>query len=121
VRRSQELAAVALASCSLLLALAAASPLLPGELLADAFAPKALPWLVATVVGGAAIALALGRTLPGTAAPEARARLATHLRRATVALGRGFERGDAFLRRWHVAGVSLVALALALGFAMRAG
>jgi formate hydrogenlyase subunit 3/multisubunit Na+/H+ antiporter MnhD subunit len=121
VRRSQELAAVALAACSLMLALAAAGPLFPRGLLADAFAPKALPWLVATVVGGAAIALALGRTLPGTAAPEARARLATPVRRAAVALGQGFERGDAFLRRWHVAGVSLVALALALGVAMWAG
>jgi hypothetical protein len=104
-----------------MLALAAAGPLFPRGLLADAFAPKALPWLVATVVGGAAIALALGRTLPGTAAPEARARLATPVRRAAVALGQGFERGDAFLRRWYVAGVSLVALALALGVAMWAG
>jgi len=122
VRRLQEAAALALALCSLLLALAAteAGPL-PGELLGNPLSAKELPWLLLTVAGGAALALALGRRLPDFAAGAALAAIGSPIRRATVALGGLFERGDALLRRWHVAGVSLLALALLFGAAMRAG
>jgi formate hydrogenlyase subunit 3/multisubunit Na+/H+ antiporter MnhD subunit len=122
VRRLQEVAALALACCSLLLALAAtgAGPL-PDGLLANPLSAKELPWLLATVAGGTLIALCLGLRLPALAGGTALAAIGGPLRRATVAVGGLFERGDALLRRWHVAGVSLLALALLFGAAMRAG
>jgi multicomponent Na+:H+ antiporter subunit D len=42
-------------------------------------------------------------------------------RRATVALARVLERTDQMLRRWPVAGLSLLALAIAFGAAMGLG
>jgi multicomponent Na+:H+ antiporter subunit D len=46
---------------------------------------------------------------------------ATRSRRATVALARVLERTDQMLRRWPVAGLSLLALAIAFGAAMGLG
>jgi formate hydrogenlyase subunit 3/multisubunit Na+/H+ antiporter MnhD subunit len=120
-RRLQEVAALALALCSLLLAFAATGSLLPSELLANPLSAKELPWLLLTVAGGAAVALGLGRRLPDLPGGTALAAIGSPLRRATVALGGVFERADALLRRWPVAGVSLLALALLFGAAMRAG
>ena len=121
VGRLQEVAALALALCSLLLAFAATGPLLPGELLANPLSAKELPWLLLTIAGGAAVALGLGRRLPDLPGGAALAAIGSPLRRATVALGGAFERADALLRRWPVAGVSLLALALLFGATMRAG
>ena len=67
------------------------------------------------------VALALGRRLPAFASTGSVPAIASPLRRATVAIGGLFERADAMLRAWHVAGFSLLALALAFGAAMRAG
>jgi len=117
VRRLQEVAALALALCSLLLALAATGPL-PGELLSHPLAPKELLWLLATVAGGTVIALCLGRRLPGLPGGAALAAVGSPVRRATVAIGGLFERADAALRQWHVAGISLLVLTLLFGAAM---
>ena len=111
--------ALALASCSLLLAFAATGPgPLPGELLSNPLSPKELPWLLATVAGGTAIALCLGRRLPAVPGGAALAAIGSPVRRATVAIGGLFERADAALRQWHVAGISLLALTLLFGAAM---
>lgn len=67
------------------------------------------------------VALALGRQLPAYASAGSLLAVAGPLRRATVAIGGLFERGDAALRRWPVAGLSLLLLALLFGAAMRAG
>ena len=118
--RLQEIVAVALALCSLALAFAAGGPAGDGGI-ADPLAPK--EWLTAltTFAGGVVVALALGRRLPAFASTGSVPAIASPLRRATVAIGGLFERADAMLRAWHVAGFSLLALALAFGAAMRAG
>ncbi len=118
--RLQEAAALALALCSLALALAAGSPM-AGDGVADPLAPKEWLAALATFAGGVVVALALGRQLPAYASAGSLLAVASPLRRATVAIGGLFERGDAALRRWPVAGLSLLLLALLFGAAMRAG
>lgn len=110
VRRSQEAAALALAACSLLLGFA--DVVLPGDLVKSPLDPGELATLVVTVAAGAAIALALGRRLPDLRAGAALAAIGSPIRRATVAVGLLVERLDFALRRWHVAGLSLVVLTL---------
>jgi len=107
----QEVAALALALCSFLLALATLGPI-SGNLLANPFAPKELGTTLLVVAGGAALAWGLGRPLRGAAVGAVRA--------ATLAVGIAFERIDGALRRWPVAAVSALLLALLFGVAMRA-
>jgi hypothetical protein len=115
----QEVAALALASCSFLLALAALGPI-PGELLAKSLSLEELGAALVTLAGGIAVALLLGRTLPNLAVAPGLIGFGAPLRRAVVAVGTGFERADGALRRWPVAGISLLTLALLFGVAMAA-
>ena len=73
---------------------------------------------VLLMLGGGALAMGLGRRAPrategdGVIASENRAR------RAAIAVGEVFVRIDAVLRRWPVAGLSLLALSILFGAAM---
>ena len=118
VPRVQELAALALALCSLALALTAVVGPVPGELLGNPLAPKEIAWTLITIVGGSVLALTLARHLPGV--PAGLRAGANPARRAMLAIGGGLERIDLGLRQWSVAGLSLLVLSLLFGMAMRA-
>jgi formate hydrogenlyase subunit 3/multisubunit Na+/H+ antiporter MnhD subunit len=114
IPRSREAAALALASCSLLLGLIDWRPLLPvprGRL-ANPLVPGALGKALWPVLAGAVLAVLLGRwgrRPPGVPAVA---------RRATLALCRTLERVDDVLGRWPVAGLTLLVVAIACGVAM---
>ena len=96
---------------------------LPIGSLSDALGPKAL-WsgLWPVLVGGVlAVGLArIGERLPRV--PEGDVVVALDCAsRASVGWGAGVERTDAFLRRFPVAGLSLLILAIVFGAAMIAG
>jgi multicomponent Na+:H+ antiporter subunit D len=123
VPRSRELAALALALCSLLLGLVPWESCLPVPhgTLSKLFGIDALAKLLVPALGGALLALLLGpsplplapssgwKSLMGAVGP---------FRRAGLALGRLVEDGDAVLRQWPVATMSLLILALAFGALM---
>ena len=105
VSRLAQSAALALAVCSLLLALATLGPL-PASLIKNPLAPAEMVSLLLTVAGGAALAFAFG-TRPPPLAP-------------VDALGGAFARADALLRRWPVASLSLLVVAGLFGWTLRA-
>ncbi len=117
IPRLREGAALALALCSLLLALAALGSV-PRDTLSNPLAPKELWATLVLLVGGALVAIGLGRRLPRVPAGDAVITLVRPVRRASVAVGRMFERADGVLRRWPVAGLSLLLLVIAFGAAM---
>jgi hypothetical protein len=119
VPRFQELAALALALCSLALALAAVVGPVPVELLGNPIAPKEIGWTLVTVIGGGVLALTFARRVPVLST----AVLAdtSPARRATLAAGGVLERIDTVLRRWPVAGLSMLVLALLFGVLMATG
>ncbi len=115
VARSAELAALALALCSLALGFVADGALgldaLSGMLtLAD------LGSAVLIFAGGVVIAAAFARDLLGISGFA----LARPLRNATVAVGGAFACADGWLRRWPVAGLALLGATLAFGAALLA-
>jgi formate hydrogenlyase subunit 3/multisubunit Na+/H+ antiporter MnhD subunit len=112
-----EWAALALAVCSLGLGLVALGPA-PFDALPNPLEAKEFGSALLTLAGGVVLAVALGLRLPKLPAGEAAAGL---VRRATVGVGALFVRGDAVLRQWPVAGLSLLAAAIAFGVAMAAG
>jgi len=111
VSRVAQSAALALAVCSLLLACAALGPL-PASLIANPLAPKELVTLLVTVGCGGALAWAIG-VRAGSAAG------ANPVERLALVMGGAFERSDAVLRRWPVAGIALLAVAGGFGWALR--
>lgn len=111
VKRLQETAALALALCSLLLSLAAFGPV-PNELLAHPLAARELGSTLLMILGGGALALGLGRRPPSLPLGAAVIALGSPLRRLMLAAGAVLERTDEVLRRWPVAGLSLLAVAL---------
>jgi multicomponent Na+:H+ antiporter subunit D len=113
VPRLQEAAALALALCSLLLGLAAIGPV---PLDALVFAPKELWSAIVLVIGGGVLAIGLVPRLPRV--PVGDGALASPVRRATVAAGELLEGADSVLRRWPVAGLSLLVLVIAFVAAM---
>ena len=119
VPRSQEIAALALASCSLLLAFAAVG-IAPasGNLLKNPLAPEEMLQMLATVAAGVVIAFGFGRSLPSSWASGATNVLASSTRRATLAVGAIFERADSALRRWEVASIALLVVAVLFGWGM---
>ena len=119
VPRLQEVAALALALCSLLLAFAVMGPV-PAGLLSNPLSPKELGSTLVTIVGGSVLALCLARYLPSLPAIDALIGFASPVRRATLAVGAMVERADGALRQWSVAGISLLVLALLFGAAMAA-
>jgi hypothetical protein len=118
VPRLQGFAALGLALCSFALSLAAAIGPLPSELLASAWSPREIGAAAATLAGGAALALMLARGTPHM--PAAVRALTGPLRVAALAIGGAVERIDARSRQWPIAVLTLLAVALALGAAMRA-
>jgi len=89
---------------------------MPGEVLSGEGLWKA-GWPVAVGVM-AAVAMRLGRVTLPAVPPGDVIVLADGLPARVEAAGAALERGEAWLRRWPVAGVSLLVVALALGAAM---
>ena len=116
VSRLAEMAALALAICSLALGLAALGPA-PLDALPNPLDPKEFGSALLVLVGGAVLAVALGLRLPPLPAGDAVVAL---VRRATVAVGATFVRADGVLRQWPVAGLALIVAAIAFGAAMLA-
>jgi len=112
-------AALALALCSLLLGLAAANTGLP-DALASAFTAAELRSALLSLLGGIAIAVALAPGLPPVFAGATRAAMGRLVRGATGPVGALFVRADHLLRQWPVAGLWLVALAIAFGATLSA-
>jgi multicomponent Na+:H+ antiporter subunit D len=113
VPRLQEAAALVLALCSLLLGLAAIGPVPLDDL---SFASKELWSAIVLVTGGGVIAIALTPRLPSVSVGNGA--LAGAVRGATVVAGRLLEETDGVLRRWPVAGLSLLVLVILFGAAM---
>ncbi len=116
VSRLAEIAALALAICSLALGLAALGPA-PLDALPNPLDPKEFGSALLVLVGGVVIALALGLRLPPLPAGDA---VVASVRRATVAIGATLVRADGVLRQWPVAGLALIVSAIAFGAAMLA-
>ena len=116
VSRLAEMAALALAICSLALGLAALGPA-PLDALPDPLDPKEFGSALLVLVGGVVIALALGLRLPRLPVGAA---VVASVRRVTVAIGGTFVRADGVLRQWPVAGLALIVAAIAFGAAMLA-
>jgi NADH:ubiquinone oxidoreductase subunit 5 (subunit L)/multisubunit Na+/H+ antiporter MnhA subunit len=117
VSRVAEIAAFALALCSLLLGFVTSTVPALSDVLASALKPAELVAVLVLASGGVLLAVALADRLP-TWCDGAGVRV---LRRTTVAPALAFARLDGALRRWPVAGFSLLAVAIALGVAMIAG
>jgi formate hydrogenlyase subunit 3/multisubunit Na+/H+ antiporter MnhD subunit len=113
VPRLQEAAALALALCSMLLGLAAIGPV---SLDALSITPKELWSAIFLFIGGGVLALGLGQRLPPMAVGDVV--LARLVRHATLAAGGMLEQTDDALRRWPVAGLSLLVLVIAFIAAM---
>ena len=120
VSRLSEVAALALAICSLLLGFAAVGPT-PLDAISNPLALSELGTALALLLGGGVIAIALANRLPSIAADSAVASLLRPIRQMTTAVGALFVRLDGGLRAWPVAGLSLLLVAIAFGLAMVAG
>jgi NADH:ubiquinone oxidoreductase subunit 5 (subunit L)/multisubunit Na+/H+ antiporter MnhA subunit len=107
VPRLQEAAALALAVCSMLLGLAAIGPV-PLDTLS--LAPKELWSAFLLLIGGGVLVIGLVPRLPLVSAGHGA--LASPVRRATVAAAELLEGADSVLRRWPVAGLSLLTLVI---------
>jgi hypothetical protein len=124
--RSREAAVLSLALGSLLLGLLPWGALLPlpAGAAPAAFSLDALWKGLASLAGGAVIAILLGRwgerPFGAPLRDAAFARLAP-ARRAALAVGAVFERVDASLGQWPAASLSMLTLAIALGAAMLTG
>jgi len=124
VPRAGELAALALALCSLLLGLAPWRAYLPipnGDVL-DSLRLGAVAKMLIPLLGGAVLAVLLGRLeLPFRISPSWNAMLApvSLVRRASLASSALVERCDNVLRQWPTACICLLSLAAAFAAAMR--
>jgi len=86
---------------------------LPGSLVSNLLLPQELGPTPLVLLGGTLLALGLSRrSLSGAGDNDG------SVRRAAVAIGRGFEQTDAFLRRWPTAGLALLTLAAAFAWLM---
>jgi formate hydrogenlyase subunit 3/multisubunit Na+/H+ antiporter MnhD subunit len=117
VPRGRQAVALALALCSLSLGLVPWGGLLPvaSGALSNPLALAAFGKTLWPLVGGALLAVLLGRW--GRPVPRVVTSL-DPIRRATLAASAAIEGIDGLLQRWPVAGVSLLALAIAFGVAM---
>ena len=120
VSRVGEIAALTLAIASLLLGFVAAG-MIPHASLAGAFTLDGLVSALVLVLGGAAVACALGLELPPLAGGRNLADLLRPLRQVTVAIGGLVVRADGALRQWPVASIALLGLAIAFAAAIATG
>jgi multicomponent Na+:H+ antiporter subunit D len=120
VPRVGEIAALGLAIASLLLGFLAAG-MIPHASLSGAFTLEGLVSALVLVLGGAAVAGALGLELPSLAGGRSLATLFRPLRQVTVAIGGAIVRVDGALRQWPVASIALLATAIALVAAIATG
>jgi formate hydrogenlyase subunit 3/multisubunit Na+/H+ antiporter MnhD subunit len=111
----QEAAALALALCSMLLGLAAIGPV---SLDALSITPKELWSAILLFIGGGVLALGLGQRLPPISTNNAALAIVSPVRTGAVAVAGVIERIDGVLRRWPVAGLSLLMLVIAFIAAM---
>jgi NADH:ubiquinone oxidoreductase subunit 5 (subunit L)/multisubunit Na+/H+ antiporter MnhA subunit len=118
VSRRSEFAALALAVCSLLLALAALGPV-PGDLVSNPLAPAELGSTLLTFAGGALLALGFARR--SLLAPGRDDADAGPVRRGMVALGAAVASADVLVRRWPSASVALLAVTALFGWMLAAG
>lgn len=118
VSRLAELAALALAVCSLGLGLATGDGL---DAISSAFAPAELGSALLLLLGGAALAAGLARRLPPVPVSEAMIAMLRPLRGATVVVGGLLAYTDGMLRQWPVAALALIAVTIAFGAAILAG
>ncbi|OAF07292.1 complex I subunit 5 family protein [Bradyrhizobium neotropicale] len=123
--RNQDLAALALALCSLLLGLVPWDPYLPVPFgtAPKVFGIESLSKLLLPVLGGAVLAILLSpwpHPLASSTTWKALASAARPLRRAGIEFGRLVERSDDVLRQWPMAGISLLVVALLLAALMLA-
>jgi formate hydrogenlyase subunit 3/multisubunit Na+/H+ antiporter MnhD subunit len=120
VARLSECAALVLALCSLLLAFAALGPV-PCDLVKNPLAPAELGSTLLVSLGGALLALGLSRRPLLGADRVGAAGAGGPMRRAMAAVGVGFERADACVRRWTSASIGLLTLAALFGWLMLTG
>jgi hypothetical protein len=109
IPRLQEVAALALALCSLLLGLSAIAPL---PLYSFSLLPKELWSAILLVIGGSALVMGLGQQLPPILASGGVVAIVSPLRRVTVPIGGILERVDGVLRRWPLASLSVAVLVI---------
>jgi formate hydrogenlyase subunit 3/multisubunit Na+/H+ antiporter MnhD subunit len=117
VSRLAELAALALALCSLLLGFVAVQAGLT-DALSGAFTPAELGSAAMLILGGALLAAGLALQPPPMPLGSILGAIGRPLRRATVSLGVVFVWADGLLRQWPVAALWMVALAVAFGATM---
>ena len=117
VSRLAQLAALALALCSLLIGFAAVEAGMP-DALSGAFTTAELRSAVILVLGGSVLACGLALEIPPIPLGSTFGAIGRPLRRATVAVGGAFVRADGVLRQWPVAALWMVAIAVAFGAAM---
>jgi NADH:ubiquinone oxidoreductase subunit 5 (subunit L)/multisubunit Na+/H+ antiporter MnhA subunit len=120
---SRDLAALALALCSLFLGLLPWDSYLPVpyDATSKLFGIDALSKLLLPVLGGAALAILLSpwpHPLGSSAAWKALMRVVGPLRRGCLRFGSLIERGDEVLRQWSAAGISLLLVSLLLAASM---
>jgi formate hydrogenlyase subunit 3/multisubunit Na+/H+ antiporter MnhD subunit len=125
VRRIQEVAAVTLALCSLLLGLFPWQSYLSVPSEAQSIPPGVETILGALwpILGGGVLAILLGRWGPHFARtpPGNVVAVVGRVRRTALALAGRIERADGALRQWPIAGLALLAVATMFGGAMLAG
>jgi multicomponent Na+:H+ antiporter subunit D len=123
----QEVAALLLALCSLLLGLVHWEAYLPvpqGTRATSFSVLEALLSALWPVLGGCVLAILLGRWSDWTLRIPLRGLtevIVGQIRRSALTLGEAIERADVVLRQWLAAGLSLLALAIVLGAAMLVG
>jgi formate hydrogenlyase subunit 3/multisubunit Na+/H+ antiporter MnhD subunit len=105
-----EYAALALALCSLLLAVTAVMPI-PVELPSASITAKDLTMMLLVLLGGGLLAQGLA-TRPLFSSATAQTDANTGVRRLTAGVGAAFEQIDLFARRWAVACISLIMLSI---------
>jgi len=120
IARSSELAALALALTSLLLAFAALGPV-PGDLIKNPLAPKELGTTLLVLLGGAVLAFALARSPLAGRARGAGGSSGEPVRRLALPIGTAFESADGFVRRWPSASIGLLTLAALFGWLLLSG
>jgi len=121
--RNRDVAALALALCSLLLGLMPWEPYLPIPYAAVSklFGIDGLVKMLLPVLGGATLAILLSpwpHPLASSAAWKPLMSVISPLRRTCLGFGSLVERGDEVLRQWSAAGISLLLVALVLAALM---